>query len=202
MSFRLYIVPIVGTGTKSDPRRPKYFSDGTLINPTWSGIDYGFEPWMFVGADLSAANDALIVSEPDAFAIPFNLEANLTNPQVNSVKNKLEAINVPAGWVNTTLTWRTVVRTVLGMFLFQQRLGGVYVETNGGKPPQLFSGGVSLATTFGELSIAMQAAIVATAQSFGFSTAGLTSNTTLRVILKALADNFQNQEFNFNGTLI
>lgn len=202
MAFRLYIVPFIGTGTKSDPRLPKYFTDGTLTNPRWSSIEFGSEPWAVVGADLSAAEDAIVVGKPDAFAIPFNLDTNLTNQQVTSVKNKLEAMNVPAGWVNNTLTWRAVVRTVLGMFLFQQRLGAIYVSQNGGSPPLLFAAGVSLATTFGSLSAAMQSAMIATAESFGFSTAGLTANSTLRVILKALADNFQNQDYNFSGTLI
>jgi hypothetical protein len=73
MSFRLYIVPVIGSGTKSDPRRPKYFADGTLVNPTWSAMDYGFEPWMVVGADLSTSDDNLVVGQPDGFALPFDL---------------------------------------------------------------------------------------------------------------------------------
>src|SRR3954463_9547709 len=109
MSFRLYIVPVIGTGAKTDPRRPKYFGDGTITaGQSWGSIDYGFEPWMVVGADLSTSDDNLVVGKPDAFALPFDLAPNLTAQQVTNVQAKLEAINVPAGWVTTSLSWITV----------------------------------------------------------------------------------------------
>lgn len=197
MAFRLYIVPVIGTGTRTDPRRPKYF-DGLI----WSGMDYGFEPWFVVGADLSPADDLTIGAQPDAFTLPFDLSPVLTALQVTNVQNKLEAINVPAGWVNTSLTWLQVVRTVLGMFSFIQRYGAVYADANGTAAPSIFTGGVSLSTTFGSLPLAVRNALTTTAQSFNISTAGLTASTTLRTILKAMADNFQGQAYNFNGTMI
>lgn len=210
MSFRLYIVPVVGTGARTDPRRPKYFqsaADGTgqtgiiASGSSWSAMDYGFSPWMVVGADLSTSDDNLIVGKADAFALPFDLAPTLTSQQVTAVQSKLEAINVPAGWVNTSLTWITVVRKVLGMFSFLQRFAGQYADENG-VAFDLFSGVVTLSTTFGSLPQAVQNAMTSAAISFGFSTTGLTSGTTLRVALKALADDFSAQQYNFNGTLI
>jgi hypothetical protein len=203
MPFRLYIVPVIGTGAKFDPRRAKYFADGT-VSPTaiWSSIDYGFEPWMIVGGDLSTSDDNLVVGKVDAFALPFDLSPTLTAGQVTNVQTKLESINVPAGWVNTSLTWLTVVRTTLGMFSFLQRYGVIYTEANGVVAPSLFTGGVTLSTTFGSLPQAVQNAIISAAQSFNISTAGLTASTTMRVILKALADNFQASQYSFNGTMI
>jgi hypothetical protein len=203
MSFRLYIVPVIGTGTKADYRRPKYFDDGSLAShPAWSWIDYGFEPWAVVGADLSTSEDNFVVGQPDGFALPFDLSPPLTAQQVTNVKNKLESIQVPSGWVNTTLSWIQVVRTVLGVFTFIQRYGVVYADANGVAAPSIFTGGVSLDTTFGSLPLAVRNALIATAQSFGIPTAGLTANTTLRTILKSMADSFQNKQYNFNGTLI
>src|SRR5262245_36149399 len=120
MAFRLYIVPVIGAGVKGDPRRPKYFAD---LDVNWSAMDFGFEPVMFVGADLSPSNDNFIVGQSDATALPFDLAPTLTGGQVNQTQNKLEALNIPAGWVNTSLTWLEVVRTVLGMFTFLQRFG-------------------------------------------------------------------------------
>jgi hypothetical protein len=203
MAFRLYIVPKIGTGTKTDPFRPKYMTDGTLpVNEVWSSIDYGFEPWFFIGGDLSSASDVILAAEPDVIALPFDLSPNLTAGQVNNVQTKLEAINVPSGWVNATLTWLDVVRTVLGIFSYLQRYGFIYSTANGSIAPSLFVGGVTLNTQFGNLSQAVQDAMVAAAQSFNISTAGLTANTTLRAILKNLADNFQNTPYNFNGVII
>jgi hypothetical protein len=130
---------------------------------------------MVVGADLSTSDDNLVVGKPDAFALPFDLAPNLTAQQVTNVQAKLEAINVPAGWVTTSLSWITVVRTVLGMFSFIQRYGVEYANANVVVAPSIFTGGVSLATTFGSLPQAVQNAIIAAAQSFNISTAGLTA---------------------------
>jgi hypothetical protein len=88
------------------------------------------------------------------------------------------------------------------MFSFLQRYGVIYTEANGVVAPSLFTGGVTLSTTFGSLPQAVQNAIISAAQSFNISTAGLTASTTMRVILKALADNFQASQYSFNGTMI
>lgn len=199
MAFRLYIVPIIGDGTKGNSRRPKYFSD---LIVDWSAMDYGFEPVMFVGADLSSEDHTSIAGQVDTTALPVNLNPTLTGGQVTATQNALEALNLPAGWVNTSLTWREVVRTVLGMFTFFQRFGAVYAENTGNVPPSVFTSGVTLSTTFGSLPLAVRTAMLDTATSFGISTSGLAAGTTLRVILKALAENFQASEYNFNGTLI
>lgn len=211
MAFRLYIVPVVGVaGNRANPPRPKYFlsdASGQGVTPiiaggqSWSGVDYGLEKWMVVGADLTSSDDLLVVGQADAFALPVDLGVQLNAAQVTSVKAKLEAINVPAGWVTAALTWVVVVRKVLGMFSWMQRVGQIYYDATG-QFLNVFSASVSLDTAFGSLPQAVQDAMTGAAQSFSFSTAGLTSGTTLRVILKAMADNFANQQYSFNGTLI
>jgi hypothetical protein len=187
MAFRLYLVPVIGAGTSPDPRRPKYFDTATV---SWAGMDYGFEPWMLVGADLAPADDAALVAQPDAMALPFDLSPTLTAGQVTTVQTKLEAANLPAGWVTTALTWRAVVRIVCGMFQFLQRYGRVFADANGFAPPSIFGGTVTLNTTFGALPAAVQNALVDTAISFEIPTTGLTAGTTLRTILRAMADHF------------
>lgn len=196
MAFRLYIVPAIGDGFVT-MRGPKYFLDGRVTPLQWSAVDYGNEPWEVVGADCSAADDAFLAGQPDVTTLPFDLSPQLTAANVTTVQNKLEAANIPAGWVNTTLTWREVVRTVLGMFSYLQRYAGVYGQTTGTSAPSLFGSGVTLATTFGALPAAVQSAMVAAAQSFNIPTTGLTASTTLRAILKNLADFFQDQPYYF-----
>jgi len=205
MAFRLYITPVVGTGAIGNSRRPKYFmsdASGTgnvgIVHPAtgWSAMDYGFEPWMVVGADCSVSDDNLLVGEPDAFALPVDLAPNLTAQQVTNVQNKLEAINVPAGWVNTSLTWIQVVRTVLGMFSLIQRYAGIH-GLNG-----LFSGGIALGTTINQLPAGVRQDLLAAATSLELDTSGITGTSTLRNALKQLADQMQARQYNFNGTLI
>jgi len=204
MAIRLYIVPVIGTGaTKATARRPKYFTDGT-ITPTlgWSAMDYGFEPWMLVAADLSGADDVTLAAEPDAFALPFDLSPTLTAPQVANVQNKLEAANLPSGWVNTSLTWTQVVKTVIGVLSFFQRFGAVYAKQNGVAPGSIYGSGITLDSTFGSLSVPIRNAMLSTAVSFGFSTAGLNSGATIRVILKAMADLSQSATFTIGGLTV
>jgi len=199
MAFRLYIVPVIGTGSgRDDARRPKYFE--TLSD--WSAMDYGFEPVMVVGADLSVSDDASVSAQPDVTALPFDLAPQLTSGQVTAVRTALEALHIPALWVTTADTWLGVVRSVLGMFSFLQRFGGIYARQTGTVPPSMFTGGVTLNTTFGSLPLAVRTALMSTADSFGISTAGLTASTTVRVILKNLADTFGERPYNFNGVLL
>jgi len=190
MAPRLYVVPVVGVGTKTDPRVPKYFTGATSLltsQEEWGAMDYGFEPWMCAGADLSTADDGAIAARPDVFAIPTNLDATLTNPQVNQATNKLEAINIPADWITNQLTWRQVLRKVLGMFAYLQRYGVVYSDATG-SVAGLFTTGVTLATTYGSLPAVVESAMQTTMVSLGLATNLLLPASTLRVVLNGVGD--------------
>lgn len=163
---------------------------------------YGFEPVCIVGADLTIADDATVAGQADVHPLPFNLSATLTSGQVSAVQSFLEAGHIPGGWVTTDLTWTQVARTVLGVFSFFQRFATTYAAAIGQPPQSVFAANLTLDTTFGSLPAAVRSALSATAQAFGFSTAGVTGATTLRVILKAMADNFQGRPFSFNGAVI
>jgi hypothetical protein len=207
MAFRIYIVPAVGVGTREDRRRPKYFADGqiTAVDATpllWSGLDYGFEPWYIVGSDLTVAQDAFVVGQADGFALPFNLDATLTSPQVNNTKNKLEAVNIPAAWVNNTLTWRQVARTVIGIVMFMQRYSAIYANATLGNTAPLFDSNRTLNSAFGTLPQLVQDSMVQAAVSFGIPTDGLSASTTLRAIFKAMADFFQGSPIPMGGTSV
>lgn len=198
MSFRLYVVPVDShvSPLGGIARQARYVDDGSM--PTVHGpvMTFGTQPWAVFGGDLSVSDDNTLVGLADVLALPFDLSTFLSSGQVGAVKTFLEAANIPAGWVTTAFRWLEVTRILLGMLTFQQRLEAV------SQGLVLFAGGVTLATTFGSLPTPMQDAMIATAQGYGFSTAGLTGGTTLRVILKTLADNFAGRQYNFNGTLI
>lgn len=199
MPFRLYVVPTTTNAKGSIV--PKYFGDGT-ISATWSANGYGDEPWTVVGADLSNADDATLVAAADVKTLPFDLSPQLTAPQVSNIQTFLENANIPAGWVSTADSWAAVVRGVLGMFAFLQRYAAVYASANGTAAPSIFLGGVTLNTTFGSLPVAVRNAMTATATDQGISTSGLAAGTTLRVILRFVADNYSARPYDFNGILV
>lgn len=202
MPFRIYVVPIVGTGAHGDPRRAKYFTDGTIPQYVYGNLTYGTEPRMIIGADLSIADDATIVSKSDVTALPFDLSPTLSAGQVTNTRNALEASNIPGGWVTTADTWLSVFRGVAGMCAFLSRYEGVYAEQNNAAAPSLFAGGATLASTFSSLPALVQVALTATAQDQGISTVGLSGATTLRAILRSMADHYSSMVYNFNGVIL
>lgn len=206
MAFRLYVVPIISTAiAKGTLRTPKYFYQDAFaaIGPvTYGVLSYGQEPWCFVGADLSVADDATIVGKSDVHALPVDLSPHLTAGEVTGIKAFLEAANIAAGWVSTADTWAGVFRSVAGMFTFWQRYGGIYANANGVVAPSVFAGGMTLDTTFGSLPAAVQAAMLATATDQGIPTTGLVAGTPLRAIEKAMADFYATKVYDFNGTLV
>lgn len=207
MAFRLYIVPVIAFGPHN-ARAPKYFQDGTIDLSQYpdgfaSYIDYpsASSGNLMVAADLTASDDNLVIGKADAFGLPFDLAPNLNAGQVTSVQNKLESINVPAGWVNTSLTWIFVLRTVLGMFSFLQRFVERYAAVNGGVILDIFSGR-SLSSTFSSLPLAVRTALTDAANSFNLDTSGITGASTLRQILKIMADQFTTTQYKFRDVLI
>lgn len=206
MAFRLYIVPQVGTGTRTDVFRPKYFMsalDGTgtigvlttLVD--FGTVDFGFEGWFVVGGDLSTSDDNLIVGQSDAFALPFDLSPTLTAGQVTNVQTKLEAIGVPAQWVTTSLTWLQVVRIVLHMLSLIQHFAAVHNVAG-----FTFLQGANLSAALNTLPASVRQDLLTSATDLGLSTTGITGSTTIRAALKALADQMQTRQYNFAGTLI
>lgn len=201
MAFRLYVVPIVTTGNL---REPKYLTtaDPEMAGGWWAGKDYGMEPWMLVGANLSAQDDTLLVGRADVLALPFDLTPTLTAGQVTTVQTKLEAANIPAGWVTTAFTWVQIVRVVCHIFEFLQRYCYLRAVATQTFPSSLFVAGITLNSTFGSLPANARTLLSATAIDLGLDSSGITVNTTVRVMLKSIADQLAGNPVVFNGVLI
>jgi len=113
---RIYILPLVLDAF--DARVPKYIHDASL---DYSLIDAGKRNLCLVNTDIPDASHVLLAAQSDVLSVPQNLDNNLSAAAVTIVKNKLDAMNVPNGWVNTNLTYRQVLRVVAGIFLLAQR---------------------------------------------------------------------------------
>jgi hypothetical protein len=196
MTIRVYVLPMTETLVNGIIyRAPKYL--GGRNNPTTPGLegiqynlmDYGFQPVCILVADVTTAQHAIFNTQSDVLKLPVNLDNTLTSTAVTSTKNFLETIHIPANWVTTAFTYRQILRLVGWLFQFMQRLHGIY-------PTKLFDGVRTLSTQYGSLSPEWQVALVQCGQSFGFNTSALTSTTTLRTILKYMADQFGNTPLN------
>jgi hypothetical protein len=80
---------------------------------------------------------------------------------VAQVQNALEAFNLPAGWVTTTMTFRQVLRIV------------------------------GAACQFMQLPAAARTRVTNVYNSFGYSTTILSTNYTLRALIKNAADQYK-----------
>jgi hypothetical protein len=181
MTLNLYVMPIIGAGTISDQRRPKYVS--TFNTFSWGMFDYGNEPWCLVGViDIDATTDAALNANADVNGLPVNLSNTLGGART-TVQNDLEAVNIPGTWVLTSNTWRDVVLFVGGCCQFAQRFQG---QTGG----RWFGGSVTLDSTFNSLGATVRNGLQAAAQSFGFDTSGITSTSTLRQIIQSAGQQY------------
>jgi len=181
MTLNLYVMPIGGSGVRTDPRGPKYLS--TLTGFQWGMYDYGNEPACLVGVhDIDVATDTSLRGNPDCYGLPVNLD-QAVGGATSTVQTALESVNMPGTWVASTNTWRQVVRFVGAVCQFAQRYQGM-------ANAQWFTGGVTLATTYGSLPVAARNNIAAAAQSFGFDTSGITGASTLRQIITSAGSQY------------
>lgn len=181
MATRLYIVPKIGTGGMDDAYRPKYFSD--LTGVSWNAMDYGREPHFLVSSDLTTDQHTALVANTDVIALPVNLDAQVGTNR-DAVVNALEALSIPSGWVTTTMTYRRILKIVAAIMQFAQRLHG---HAN----LRVFGSGVTLSTKFNQLPANVRTKLIETAQSMNFDTSSLSGTSTVRQILKEMADQWR-----------
>lgn len=206
MAGELYLVPVVGGTSIRDPRRPKYLDSdasgqgrGGALSARYaiSQEEYGYEGWIFVAPyGISAADDLTLRGFADAYGLPTDLDAFLTPAQVAVVQQKLEAINLPALWIDTTWTWRLALRVAFGMVRLMRR----FHDRHG--PVKFFGGSVTLATTFGSLPAAVRTNLIWAADSLELDRTGANAGTTIRVLWKGLGDQTMTETFHLGPLVI
>src|SRR5262245_41773712 len=88
-SCHLYLVPEIRVG---NVRRP----DIEVVNR--ASMDFGFQPVFLTAADVSSSVDEKIAARSDVIRLPDNLDGTIGGG-LSNIQTKLEAINIPAGWV-------------------------------------------------------------------------------------------------------
>lgn len=171
MSF--YVVPLVGTGARGDAFRPKYVP---ALGVQWLACDLP-RHWVIVWADATPAQDATIAANADALVVP-PLDNTIA---LVATQNALEGLGVPAQWLQSGMTYRQVVRVVVGIANFAQRCEGLGQRIT-------LTGNLNL--TVAALPAAIQNVLAAAADSMGLDRTGITGATTLRQVLAIMAQQF------------
>lgn len=133
-------------------------------------IDFG--ETAIVWANCSPAQEMSVAANADVRQIP----ALDNTVAVNATKQALEDLNVPGQWVTAGMTYRQVLRVVVGMAQLVQYVTGVLGQ-------QLTIAG-HLNDTFNSFPVAVRNALTSAAAQFGVDTSGLNGASTLREILR------------------
>lgn len=183
----LYFMP-TGTVTVGDKDKiiAKYTSTFKSAGFSVTMIQFGNNPHGLVYSPCDAATDTAVQANADVRRLPDDLESNPGQGAVDQLQTFLENNNIPAGWVSTSLTWREITRGVVQIFLFIQRYTG---DCNG---PAVFTGGVTLNSTFASLPLAVRQALQCSATAQNFDTSSLTGASTLRQILRTMGQQWGN----------
>jgi hypothetical protein len=178
MAVRTFIMPVIGDGlTIGTAFKPKYAS----LLGSYSAMNFGIEnSACIVVADVTTTVFNTMNSKADAVALPINLDLPFSATTVTKAKPILEAMNIPADWVATALTYRETIRILIGMFVFLQRVSGRTRDP-------LFRGTkVVLSVQINQLPAPVRQAMFDAARDLGLETIQLLPTDTIRMFLKTL----------------
>lgn len=181
MTIRFYIVPIERVGSYRGPQYFKWRFNPDGIADRWHMLDYGLLDRALLASDISDANHTSLTAHSDVLALPLNLDAKLTAAQVNAAQAFLEGVGIPANWISTADTPRGVLRVLSGLFLFVQRVTALL-----GQPITLTPAALNLQVR--NVPAETRAALAQAAAELGYDYAWVTANTTMRAVLKGMAD--------------
>jgi hypothetical protein len=199
---RLYLVPMQ---TLNNQRFPKYFSGRFNPNPLPELADlysvwqaFGAEPVFFICAPaISTPQHNVLSANIDVLAVPQDLDQPVSALALSTLQTKLEGFNIPADWmVANSMTYRECVRLVYRMFQLADRFYGI---SNG---QSMFGSGVTLNTRWNQIPIGPRNLLQQIATEWGINTSGVTGQTTVRQLLKLIADQMRDDPIIMGGVTI
>lgn len=190
--IELFLAPMIGTGTLPDPYRAKWqFDPDGLGRVTKAGSIRSARGGVGVLL-LDATAEYLTLVRADSamtsLATPSNIDNALNNGQANAAKTIFEGVGIPGEFINQGDTRREVIRAVVGLFLFSQRLEGRFGTGFWEKAQQR---GVTFDTQYADFPQALKDEFVAVRDEHGWDNLGLTNQSTLRQIMKRVSEQFE-----------
>lgn len=180
MSTRFYLMPMVLGGPGGTALVPKYESTMQVEGVGTAIVPYGIENVCLVAASgINEATHLLVAANSDVVTLPENIDQSI-GAQLAVVQARLEALHIPADWVQSGFSYRSILRVVVLIFQLAQRYRGLGFG-------RLLEG-KTLSTRWNQLSAGTKANLQQLASDLKFDTAGITNTSTIRQILKLLVD--------------
>lgn len=184
MAIRVYLMPRIGSGlTHLDARRQKYPLSKSRC------IRCGQEMFCVVIADVTNAEHTAVAANADVRALPADLDTTLNAAARTAIVDILEAMRVPAQWVTVGMTFRVVLRRLVGMFFVLQSLE----ERN----IRLLS--ADLEAPVSSLSLGARQALQGVASDLSFDGSAVNGSTSLRAVLAGIGNQFAARSFKARG---
>lgn len=188
-----------GSGTRLDPWRAKYTSDANVSSSGSIRIGKQDECVVLLQAPQAYLDSVAAQADTISIATPANIDDALTQGQVDAVRAWLEARSIPGDVVNVGDTRRQAIRAICRMFLFNQRCEGMFGT---GLKRLAVNAGLTLSTQFSAFPQNVKDAFIAVRDAHGWGNLGLTTSSTLRQILVAVAGQFQGIELIIGGVSV
>ncbi len=139
-------------------------------------VDFGANA--IVWANTTPAQDATLGGHVDVIVVP-PLDNTIA---LTATQNALESLNIPAQWLTAGMTYRTVLRVVIGMAAFYIKA----VDQFGAALP--LAG--NLDKTLSQLSAAVRTALANSSDALGLDRSSITGATTVREALRIIGQQF------------
>lgn len=188
MPVEIFMVPMIGTGTRADPFRAKYSDDSAVTNSGAIRSSRTSECLAMFDATQTYLNSIAAESDSLRVATEANIDNALTTNQANAAKAFVEARGIPGDFANQGDTRREVIRAIVGMFLFCQRMEGTF---GAGFKQRAIALGITFDTQWNAFPQALQDEFIAVRDDFGWGNLGLTNTSTLRQIMLAISEQFE-----------
>lgn len=192
--IRYYIMPIVKIGIYRIPKYLKFrdIQDGVAPSKKTT-VYYGILPVCAFAAELDQAAHDSLVAHADVAATPEDIDQYIGVGAIPQVQNVLEALFIPADWIDTTFTYRQILRMIWGLFVFAGRYRRVYGEA-------LVDNQAQLDLVWADVPVDRRNKVIAIADEQGIDYSAVDGTWTVRRTLKLLADHWQNTEWKLGFT--
>lgn len=117
--IRIYLMPMTlqPYGRFPELMVPKYLNQVDVIERRkCTCLRYGEERVCLLGLDALDEQHAALISNPDVFPFPVDLDTQISTADKDRLVDALENLKVPAHWIVDGQTFRIILRRLAGIF--------------------------------------------------------------------------------------
>lgn len=142
-----------------------------------------------------------VAAQPEMtrLATAATIDNQMTVAQVNAAQALFESYGIPSGFVNVGDTRRQVLRALLGLFSFSQRLEARF---GAGFWQRAQANGLTLDSPWSSFPQALKNELVSVRDELDLVITGTTGTTTLRELMRAITDGYESRPMFMAGISI